>query len=418
MIRSFSIDNFKSLVDFRLPPVPCRLDRFTCLVGLNGAGKSTVLQALDFVGHLADGRVEEWLERRGWTRTDLTSRFLRKQLIEFSLTVEDGEGAEVEWSGSYNASLMRCTAESVRRGDKVLLAMGEQSLVVAGRPGSDDLRYPLAGLQYQGSSLSVLKRENLDAGVQAVMAVADNLRSLDMLTPAELRQRSRHTFAGTFRSTQHRASRMNDIGYGGERMSLFIDAMPALARERLAQLLREFFPQLQDFHAKHLKGGYRELRFLEEHAGGQAAARLDVPALHVSDGLLRVLAVLSLAAEDAQPGDEAPGCVLFDEIENGIHPELVGRLVKVLLRSRRQVIVTTHSPLILNYLPDDEARRDVLLVFRTAAGHTQAVRLFDLESIRKKLELLGPGEAYVDTDLSHLPREAEARLRAQRLIAS
>ena len=41
VIRSFYIDNFKSLVDFRLPPAPHQLGAFTCLVGLNGAGKST-----------------------------------------------------------------------------------------------------------------------------------------------------------------------------------------------------------------------------------------------------------------------------------------------------------------------------------------------------------------------------------------
>ncbi|MFY8134268.1 MAG: AAA family ATPase, partial [Aquimonas sp.] len=55
MIKHFYIDNFKSLVDFRLSPEGGSLAKFTCLVGLNGAGKSTVLQALDFIGHLASG---------------------------------------------------------------------------------------------------------------------------------------------------------------------------------------------------------------------------------------------------------------------------------------------------------------------------------------------------------------------------
>ena len=56
MIRKFEIDNFKSLVDFSLPMPPNALGRFVCLIGLNGAGKSTVLQALDFGLNL--GRVD------------------------------------------------------------------------------------------------------------------------------------------------------------------------------------------------------------------------------------------------------------------------------------------------------------------------------------------------------------------------
>ncbi|OAD21575.1 hypothetical protein THIOM_002652, partial [Candidatus Thiomargarita nelsonii] len=43
MIREFHINNFKSLVNFKF-----QLDKFTCLIGLNGSGKSTILQALDF----------------------------------------------------------------------------------------------------------------------------------------------------------------------------------------------------------------------------------------------------------------------------------------------------------------------------------------------------------------------------------
>ena len=39
---SITANNFKSLIDFRLD-----LADFTCLIGLNGSGKSTVLQLID-----------------------------------------------------------------------------------------------------------------------------------------------------------------------------------------------------------------------------------------------------------------------------------------------------------------------------------------------------------------------------------
>ena len=43
-IKNITFDNFKSLNNVSLD-----LNTFTCLVGLNGAGKSTILQGIDFV---------------------------------------------------------------------------------------------------------------------------------------------------------------------------------------------------------------------------------------------------------------------------------------------------------------------------------------------------------------------------------
>jgi len=42
------------------------LTQFTCLIGLNGSGKSTILQAIDFISQLAQGRLDDWLEVREW----------------------------------------------------------------------------------------------------------------------------------------------------------------------------------------------------------------------------------------------------------------------------------------------------------------------------------------------------------------
>jgi AAA15 family ATPase/GTPase len=73
MITSIKIDNFKSLVDFELP-----LTQFNCLIGLNGAGKSIVLQAVDFLSRLMIGRMVSWLETRQWSSADLNSKLTSK----------------------------------------------------------------------------------------------------------------------------------------------------------------------------------------------------------------------------------------------------------------------------------------------------------------------------------------------------
>ena len=48
-----------------------------------------------------------------------------------------------------------------------------------------------------------------------------------------------------------------------------------------------------------------------------------------------------------------------------------------------------------------------MLLYRDGHGHTKSVRFFDLPSVSRKLGLLGPGEVFVDTDLTHLPEEVE-----------
>lgn len=408
MIRSFYIDNFKSLVDFRLPPLPHRLSGFTCLVGLNGAGKSTVLQAFDFVGHMTSGEVSTWLRQRDWDDADLKSRFLNRVLINFELEVEAPGIGSIAWHGAYNATLRRCTAESVRVGDLDVLKMNEDSIVALGRDNLEPLVIPRQGVKYEGSVLSLLDtRRGLHPALQALKSIAGSLRSLDMLNPREMRRRSRDS---------------TDIGYGGERLSGYLHGLSKASKDALLAALQGFYPQLKRLTTTGMRAGWRDLRIAESYADAQRRP-LDTPARQINDGLLRILAVLSQVTavsragqaaldDDGMPATVAP-CVLFDEIENGINPELMEKLVALLLRTDRQVIVTTHSPLVMNYLPDEVAREAVLLLFRNAAGHTKVVRLFDLPSTQKKLRLLGPGEVYVDTRLDELPAEAEDWLEAQ-----
>ncbi len=47
----------------------------------------------------------------------------------------------------------------------------------------------------------------------------------------------------------------------------------------------------------------------------------------------------------------------------------------------------------------------VLYLYKDKTGKTQAIRLFDIPSMRKKLTVMGPGEVYEDTLLGQLEDE-------------
>lgn len=120
--------------------------------------------------------------------------------------------------------------------------------------------------------------------------------------------------------------------------------------------------------------------------------------------MLRLIAIL------AELQNEENHFLLFDEIENGINPELIEFVVDALTTCKQQVMVTTHSPMILNYLDDETAKAGVMYLYRTAEGFTRAIPFFSIRSIAKKLEVMGPGEAFVDTNLTDLAEEIASSL--------
>ncbi|KPG89819.1 hypothetical protein AN993_00390 [Stenotrophomonas maltophilia] len=94
----------------------------------------------------------------------------------------------------------------------------------------------------------------------------------------------------------------------------------------------------------------------------------------------------------------------MDEIENGINPEVIQRLVDYLVEVRQQVIFTTHSPMILNYMQDDLARESVFLMHRRVDGAASVVPFYTIPSVAERLEVMGPGEAFADVSLVELSK--------------
>jgi predicted ATPase len=201
------------------------------------------------------------------------------------------------------------------------------------------------------------------------------LRSLELLSPHAMRRRARAS---------------DEVGVSGEKLSGFVARLSASDVEAMAADLRRFYPGVQGISTKAVKAGWKEIFVQEPHR--QTSAR------HLNDGMLRVLAIIS------QLRSPAP-CVILEEIENGISTEMLGDLTAYLAEAPQQVIFTTHSVLLLNYLRDEDAKASVFFLYKTPAGVTKGVRLFSIPRMQEKLTSMGPGEAFADTDLSHLVQE-------------
>jgi len=396
MIRSLTIKGFKSLADFSI-----QFANFNCIIGLNGSGKSTLLQAIDFLAQLMHEKgVDEWLKSRNWKAAEMKTFGETKRSFEFEMELYLSTVGKIIWKGTFGFQSLRCTIETVTQGDETILDVREQGY----RIGSN--KREVSNFKYQGSILSQLKDSALGE-VKDILAelrsFVSAMKSLDLLAPHLLRQRAR---AAT------------DIGVGGEKLSAFLSGLSEKNRDALLAQIKEFYPKLFGIHTNSTKG-WKTLSVSETYGPLPELVLLDsgsfamVPkftteARHINDGMLRLMAILAEMLTEHK-------LLLFDEIENGINPELIEKLMDKFceVSASQQIIVTTHSPMILNYLTDEVAKKGVILLFKTEDGYTHSVPFFDLPSPAKKLSVMGPGEVFVDTRLEEVAKSALV-LKSQR----
>nr|WP_206206074.1 AAA family ATPase [Thermococcus sp. JdF3] len=97
----------------------------------------------------------------------------------------------------------------------------------------------------------------------------------------------------------------------------------------------------------------------------------------ISDGFYKVLAILTAAYLN-------PPLLIIDEIENSLHPETLELIIDTLRESESQVIITTHSPIVVDIVEPS----DLVLVDKEN-GETVFRRIKDPERIKKFLNEKG-----------------------------
>ncbi|MEH2461820.1 AAA family ATPase [Nostoc sp.] len=111
-----------------------------------------------------------------------------------------------------------------------------------------------------------------------------------------------------------------------------------------------------------------------------------IPASDISDGTLRILAFLTALYQE-----NTPSIICFEEVENGVHPWLLHKMMELLqiistegiTGKPVQVLITTHSPVLLNYVEPHQVRAVEL----DTEGKTQIHALpIDSERFQKALE--------------------------------
>ncbi len=331
MIKKISVSAFKSLVDFEL-----NLDsKFNCIIGLNGAGKSSVLQLFSYVSALIEGKIDRWLSERGWEEKDVVSHFFpTRETFDLELDIELSD-KQLRWEATYNWKKGLCTSETLTD-----LANGHQLLrLYQGRLKTKRDAIQNLIFKYSGSILSALDDSALPQEAVIFRNYMTNVDSHDLLSPKVMR-------SGRFASA-------GKIGSAGEYLISYIHNLEKSAQDTLRTNLYGYFPQVVNIDTKTELDGTLSL-LLTERFYNEDGSHTDVVtnAKHINDGMLRILIILASQRSSSRFQQ-------FDEVENGVNSEITEKLVEAFINSPQQVLITTHSPMVLNYIEDELAKSSI-----------------------------------------------------------
>ena len=141
-----------------------------------------------------------------------------------------------------------------------------------------------------------------------------------------------------------------------------------LLPERFGQALESVFPGWQISFDVTADGRI----LLNVHDGNVALSPPSVP-----DGFYKLLAILTAVEME-------PKLLLIDEMDTSLHAEIIDYVLSELRTCNSHVIITTHSPLII----DAVELEDVVILERSKSG-TVCKRIEDIDSMKEKLREQG-----------------------------
>ena len=152
------------------------------------------------------------------------------------------------------------------------------------------------------------------------------------------------------------------------------------ARDQIQEKLRVRFPTLQAIRLRNISQSEKALE--AQLVGGER-----VPAQAMSEGMLFYLAFLAI--QHLEP----PAVFLVEEPETGLHPSRIADVMQILrdISKTTQVLIATHSPLVVNELSGDE----VSVVTRSKAEGTVTRLLKDTANFEERREVYALGELWL-----------------------
>ena len=383
MLSRIEIANFKSIGQASV-----NLTRQNVIVGPNGVGKSNLLDAIHFLRDAAnDGLDHAVTKRHGilsirrWSKTRPFNIILKVHFAhgethgdykiaiasageEFSVIEEEGNWFSPPPFGM-DTGIAGPVLHSFKRNSEGLIEFNlpkspfEISLLPAVH------RSELLITQFGSSSFSPLSyffrdlwKEVTSCGAYSIYP--NKIREPQTISNSDVLADDGTNLASIIRQMRETKYRTN--------------------REALTSEIKQVLPIVGEIHVKSAGGFYVPVFRVRETSGGQAH---DLNMAQISDGTLRMLGML---AAFYQP--KAPVRITLEEPEQMIHPGLLPVLVDALEdyveegSVPRQVLITTHSPNLLDLFPPDSI---IGARFEDGVSSFSAISERQLKIVRERL---------------------------------
>ena len=150
-------------------------------------------------------------------------------------------------------------------------------------------------------------------------------------------------------------------------------------------LVSILLPYIEDINVFKLEDNRRMFRLSEKYN------HTPILSPFVSDGTMNILALISALYFEEED------IILIEEPERNIHPALFIQLVGMMkeISLKKQIIMTTHSPEILNYCD----LTDIHLISRDSDGFSRMSKPVNNEEIKEFIDELGIGQVFIDNYL-------------------
>ena len=359
MLRKVKIENYKSVVNQTF-----ELGRFNVVIGANGCGKSNLLEAIAMAGLSSSGALlPEMFENRGIRLSD--NRFMRSAFEDvdkefISVKVETSDGDESVYRIHYNAEQKPAQWEDVVEEEtKILLSTIQENGSQFKVKDLKDFIEKMSKKLDEDNTLNVNLFEKDNHSLVLARSRVNGLKNFTIYSLEETELRSLDQMPST---------KLGRTGRGLlpylKDLSKTEDGINILNEVKENLMVIDWFEDLempesvlsQDSTLK-LKDRYvdESLDFFDQRSANEA--------------FLYLLFYFTLFISD-----ETPSFFAIDNIESSLNPKLcklvVSKLAELAEKHNKQVILTTHSPFVLDGLDELSETKRLLVVSRNSDGYT------------------------------------------------
>lgn len=395
MIKNISIKHYKAIEDCK----DLSIQPFTVFIGNNGSGKSSIIEAMRTLHIAVTKNMEAAFEMSGGldkvrnynakqeTPTATIFGFKQNhQPIVIQLQTELNEKLfdyrvqiNINQTGDYyvvESELLKCNEKEIINAS-VIDNKGNSLCYFVETSGIE-----LPEFTIEGNALILSLRDG-----NPVRFSDDILLFKKFISDWQFLYLNAHTMG--LPVNQSRLTQKIKLEYDGRNIAeliLWLSKQDEGFIDGLINKMKFVLPYLNYFQANIKDTFNREIELLLFELNEKA--KDPIPGWLLSSGTLRILALLAMFTQTNKPS------VLFiDEIENGLDPRTIGLLLNeiesVYNSKEMQVVVTTHSPYLLDMVPLES----IIVSEKTTEGTTYNIPNNE-DSLNNWKEKFSPGKLY------------------------